>query len=97
MMLSRHILSDLISHQEQLRIVGAKARALRDQRRLSRGALAEASGVSVPTIARFENHGTATLSVMLKIAVALDALSSFESLFAVSSFDSLEEFERAGR
>lgn len=86
--------TSLLTHGEQCVLVGKKARALREQRGLSRRELADKSGVSTATISRFELEGTATLSVMLKVADALGATETFESLFKVQTYASLDEFER---
>lgn len=90
-------LNNLLSHPEQLRIIGTKARTLREQKKMSRKELSSLSGVSVATIVRFERDGTGTLSVMLKIAGALKALHTFEGLFTTEHFKTLDEFERAKR
>ncbi len=61
---------------------------------LSRNDLARRSGVSVPTISRFELHGIITLSAMIKIAQALNCVESFGSLFGTPKYESIEEFIR---
>ena len=87
-------LNKLLTHGEQCRVVGARARALRKQRGFSRRELAELSGVSSATISRFENDGTATISIMLKLASSLDALESFSKIFLEETYSSLEDFEK---
>ena len=88
-------ISPLLTHAELLYTIGAKARQRRELLGLSRRELAAKSGVSEPTIARFELNGTATLSVMIKLARALNALDSFNSLFSTESYSSLDEFLHA--
>jgi len=72
--------------------IGKRARARREELGLSRSELAQKSGVSLPTISRFETKGTATVLVMAKLAHAMDAVDSFERLFSISGFKSLDDF-----
>ena len=82
----------LMTHGQILRSIGAAARARRRQLNLSRRELSEKSGVSTATISRFETGGVATVSVMTKLARALESLEDLEGLFHTSRYASLEEF-----
>ena len=81
-----------MSHGESMRALGVRVRAKRKSLKLSRKELSEKSGVSVPTISRLELTGVCTISVLIKLAEALGAVESLDSLFQVSEFKSLEEF-----
>jgi transcriptional regulator with XRE-family HTH domain len=87
-------ITSLMSHGEIMRALGVRVRAKRKSLKLSRKALSEKSGVSVPTISRLELTGVSTISVLIKLAEALGVVESLDSLFQVSEFTSLEEFMR---
>lgn len=60
--------------------------------------LAARSGVPLGTLKRFERLGEVSLSALLAIAEALDALEGFHSLFPMPEARTLEEVEaRAAR
>ena len=48
---------------------------------LSQGGLANRAGISMGTVKRFEKTGHISLDSLLKIALVLDALGEFETLF----------------
>ena len=85
-------ITNLMTHGEISRAIGLRIRAHRQFSKLSRQELAAKSGVSVPTIARLELKGVSTLSVIIKLAQALNALDTFNQLFEVSSYSSMDEF-----
>jgi len=74
-----------------------QARALRLERGWSRGELAERAGLSEETVKSFERRAQITLSRLLLIARALDALEDFASLFAPRLAESLAEIEARQR
>lgn len=55
--------------------------------------LAARSGVPLGTLKRFERLGEVSLSALLAIAEALDALDGFHSLFPMPEARTLEEVE----
>jgi transcriptional regulator with XRE-family HTH domain len=87
-------ITSLMSHGEITRALGHRVRAKRKSLNLSRKELSEKSGVSVPTISRLELTGVSTIAVLIKLAEALGAVDSLDSLFKISEFKSLDEFMR---
>lgn len=83
---------EFLTHAEICQEIGRVAKNRRKLSKLSRGELAAKSGVSVPTIARFENSGIATVGVMVKLAWALDATDTLSTLFAAPKYKSMDEF-----
>jgi HTH-type transcriptional regulator / antitoxin HipB len=73
--------------------LASRVRALRLARGWSRGVLAEKAGVSEATIKAFERTGQITLSRLLLLARALDALAPFAGLFAPPVARTLDELE----
>ena len=88
-------LTSLSSVQEASLLIGMKARERRKSLKLSRKELSQKSGVSVPTISRFELSGTATLKVIIKIAIALSAIETLNGVFKPSQYQTLDEFFEA--
>ena len=74
-----------------------RVRALRLERGWSRGELAERAGISEETVKSFERRAQITLSRLLLIARALDALEDFLPLFAPHPAGSLAEIEAQQR
>lgn len=56
--------------------------------------LAARSGVPLGTLKRFERLGEVSLSTLLALAEALDALNGFHGLFPLPEARSLEDLER---
>ena len=84
----------LKSPTEIVCLVGLKIKARRRFLKLSRRALSEKSGVSMQTLARLENKGIATLSMVVKVAIALESIDTFADLFKNPPAKSLDEFYR---
>lgn len=81
----------MISYTEALRELGARARELRLIRGYRQADLARRSGLSLPTVKRFEATGQVSLANALRIATALGAEQSFKTLFQLPKFRSLDE------
>lgn len=79
------------SFRETLSAVGQRARQLRLLRSLRQEEVAARAGVGVATVHRFEKAGTASIETALRIATALNAEASFEKLFELPAFASLDE------
>ena len=65
----------------------------RKQMKLSQKQLSQKSGVTYASIRRFETTGEISLSSLLKIAHALDALKDFESVFKGQAITNLKDYE----
>ena len=65
----------------------------RKQMKLSQRQLSQKSGVTYASIRRFETTGEISLTSLLKIAHALDALKDFEKLFKGKAITSLKDYE----
>lgn len=87
--------SALLSPHEHSVVIGQRAKKRRKYLKLSRATLASMSGVSVPTIERFESKGIATLHVILKLAYALGSNKDFEIIFTHTEYRSIDEFLKA--
>lgn len=74
-----------------------RVRALRLERGWSRGELAERAGISEETVKSFERRAQITLSRLLLIARALEALDDFLPLFAPRPAGTLSEIETRQR
>ena len=77
--------------KELSRIIAAKVRKRRKERKLSMQDLAEKSGVSYGSVKRFESSGEISLLSLLKIATVLDCADGFEALFAEQEIRSIQE------
>lgn len=74
--------------------VRASARARRLALNMTQTELAARSGVPLGTLKRFERMGEVSLSTLLAIADALDALEGFYGLFPMPEARTLEDVER---
>jgi transcriptional regulator with XRE-family HTH domain len=83
--------SRLYSPAELLRLVGGRARMLRQSRSLRQSDLAEAVGVTTATIARFEQTGRVGFDVVARIAITLGAEAEVAALFARSEPRRIDE------
>ena len=61
--------------------------------KLSQKLLSQKSGVTYASIRRFETTGDISLSSLLKMAHALDALKDFEGLFKGQTITNLKDYE----
>ena len=68
--------------QEIMQDIALQARARRLALKLTQVGLEERSGVSLGSIKRFERTGKIALESLLKIAMTLDCLKDFNTLFA---------------
>lgn len=65
---------------------------------LSRKTLAERSGVTEASLKRFELTGDISMDSLLRLALAMECLSDFETLFpGYQSFQSLDEISKPVR
>ena len=61
--------------------IAQREKAIRKRRKISMPKLAELSGVSYGSIRRFEATGEISLKSLIKIAIALDCVDDFDTLF----------------
>lgn len=88
-MVSLNILTPL----EYLTKIAQSAKTKRLSLNLSQQTLSMHSGVSLGSIKRFERTGKISLESLLKIALVLDSLESFDSLFAQDPLQSLPSLD----
>lgn len=83
----------IITPESVLAELATKARARRLALQLTQEGLATRSGVSLGTLKKFERTGQISLRSLLKIALVLDALDEFRTLFSEQpeSYRSLDE------
>ena len=87
-------LFSLMTSTELIAHVGHRVEARRKFLKLSRKELSERCGVSTSTINRLEHRGIATLHVLVKVAIALKSIDTFEDLFKNPTATSLDEYLR---
>lgn len=68
--------------QELLFEIAARARQCRLELNLTQLGLSKRSGVTLASLKRFERTGEISLSSLLKLAIILENLDSFEALFS---------------
>ena len=78
------------------RAVGARVRQLRLAHNLSQASLAQMCGASLSSVRRLEASGQGTLELVVRAALALNATSGFEALFA-PPMQSIAQAEAAAR
>ena len=85
---------ELNTPAEIAKIIGSRARELRLQRNLTQLGLSKRASVSLASIKRFEHSGTIAFDSLIRVAIALDALTALESLFSPQEQRSLNEIIR---
>ena len=71
--------------------IAQRERVIRKKRKLSRADLSKRSNVSYGSLKRFEETGNISLASLIKIAIALDCIDEFESLFRTKNPESIED------
>jgi HTH-type transcriptional regulator/antitoxin HipB len=84
---------NLSTPEETAQQLATKVRTLRLARNWKQITLAERSGVSLPSLRRFERTGLASLQNLLKLTFALGRLSDFEQLLQPPTASSIAELE----
>lgn len=69
--------------QEMQKIIAGRVRAKRLELNLSQQTLSEKSGVSYGSLKKFERSGQISLESLLKLALVLRCMDSFNLLFAL--------------
>ena len=86
------IFNDLSKSPETYMLqIAQRERAVRKKNRLSRADLSKRSNVSYGSLKRFEETGNISLASLIKIAIALDSIEEFETLFQTRKPGSIEE------
>jgi transcriptional regulator with XRE-family HTH domain len=86
---------NLSTPEEIAQQLAAKSRALRLARRWKQSTLAERSGVTLPSLRRFERTGQVSLQNLLRLVFALGRLSDFEQPLLSPAAGSIAELEAA--
>lgn len=74
-----------------LHAIAANEKVRRKQERMTQEELAERSGVSLPSLRRFEQKGEIALSSLVRIASVLDAQGELLKLFPQKEYSSMKE------
>ena len=82
-----------LTEQSVVNGIVERATKKRKQMKISQKELSQKSGVAYASIRRFETTGEISLTSLLKIAHALDALKDFENLFKGQAITSLKDYE----
>lgn len=83
--------------EEVARRLADRVRAERLRQELTQASLARRSGVSLPTVQRYERTGQSTVENMLKLCHALGRLDEFTELLAPPAASSMSELEKRGQ
>ncbi len=81
-------MANILSIQKDL---AERIRSRRTEGKISREELAGRSGVSAPSIRRFETTGEISLASLVRIAAALGYDADFDNLFVRKNYQSLDE------
>lgn len=84
----------LYDSAEIARALAARVRAERLRQELTQASLAKRSGVSLPTIQRYERTGQTTVENLLKLCHALGRIDEFAELLLPPRAASLSELEQ---
>lgn len=79
------------------RDLGASLRALRVSKRLTRDALAARANVSSRAVQRLENGAGSTVTTLVRVVAALDALPWLTALTPPAEFDPFDVLEQTRR
>ena len=82
-----------LTEQSVVNGIVERAKKKRKQMKLSQRQLSQKSGVTYSSIRRFETTGEISLSSLLKIEHALDALKNYEELFKGQTITSLKDYQ----
>ncbi len=88
---------NLSTPEETAQQLAKKVRALRLARNWKQATLAELSGVSLPSLRRFERTSLISLQNLLKLTFALGRLSDFDPLLQPPAAGSIAELENTTR
>ena len=84
---------ETLTEQSVVKGIVERMKRRRKQMQLSQRQLSQKSGVTYSSLRRFETTGEISLSSLLKIAHALDALKDFESIFKGQAITNLKDYE----
>lgn len=86
------IFNDLMKTPETYMLqIAQRERVIRKKNKLSRADLSRKSNVSYGSLKRFEETGNISLASLIKIAIALECIDEFESLFRAKKPESIED------
>jgi len=71
--------------------VARREKILRKRKKLTQAELSIRSGVSLPSLKRFEQTGEISFVSLIKIASVLDDLAAFDQLFVQREYQSIQE------
>jgi len=85
------ILPNCLNPHEVAKEIATRVRQRRLELNLTQSGLALRADIKLPTYRHFEQTGEISLSALLRIAVALDALADFNELFAQRKYETIDE------
>ena len=83
----------VLTEQSVVNGIVERVKKKRKQMKISQRQLSQKSGVTYSSIRRFETTGEISLSSLLMIEHALDALKDFESIFKGQAITSFKDYE----
>lgn len=76
---------------EAAKEVADREKILRKRKKLTQAELSARAGISLAALKKFEQTGEISFVSLLKIAVVLDELEAFDSIFARRGYSSIQE------
>ena len=83
----------VLTEQSVVNGIVERVKKKRKQMKISQRELSQKSGVTYSSVRRFETTGEISLSSLLKIAHALEALKDFEGLFKGQAIVNLKDYK----
>lgn len=77
--------------------VAENFRRRRVEKNITRQHIAERSGVSISTVARFERTGLIAFESLIRLAMALGYIADIRNLFSTAKFNTMQELEQIRR
>ena len=84
----------VLTEQSVVNGIVERVKKKRKLMKISQRQLSQKSGVTYASVRRFETTGEISLTSLLKIAHALDALKDFENVFKGQVITNLKDYER---
>ena len=88
---------DIDTTDDILTILAQNLQKRRLEKGLSRNSLSELSGVPAPTIAKFEQHHTISLSSYVALAKALGYTKDVKELLSQPIYNTMEELDKINK
>lgn len=85
------MLNQLKFPDEIAKDIAVREKKMRKRKKLTQKELSARSGVTLASLKRFEQTGEISFVSLIKLAVVLDELNAFDSLFTTTVYHSIQE------